>query len=380
MLSTNIAGLELKCCIYNASGPRTYSVEALKKIAESRSGAVLAKSATLEKFDGNVLPRHVNKIGLGAGYGDGSINSEGLPNFGIDYYFSEEVTKQIASLGKPYIVSLSGFCADDNIEMLQRVLAAADKGSGISAVELNLACPNIPGKPIVAYDFEQVDALLHKMHEAGLLDRVPLGVKLAPYFDSAHVKRVVEVLAKYPIRFVATCNSIPNGLFVDVEGECEGMAANHGLGGLGGGFVKHTALANVRLLSTALQEAGRHDVDVVGVGGVSTGEDAFAMILCGAKAVQIGTCHWTEGPRCFARIAGELEALMRRKKYSTIEDFRGKLKPYAKSERPDTVNGSATAKAGKNARQMVQLYLLTALIAAVALCFGYSSTRGYFKH
>lgn len=51
-------------------------------------------------------------------------------------------------------------------------------------------------------------------------------------------------------------------------------------------------------------------IDVVGVGGVSTGEDAFQLLLCGASAVQVATCHWLEGPACFDRIARELQELM----------------------------------------------------------------------
>ncbi len=68
----------------------------------------------------------------------------------------------------------------------------------------------------------------------------------------------------------------------------------------------------------------------MGVGGVRTGWDAFEMILCGAKAVQVGTCHWTEGPSCFDRINDELRTIMAEKGYGTIEDFRGKLKEWNK--------------------------------------------------
>lgn len=85
MLKTSFASLELDCCIYNASGPRTGSVEALEKIAQSKAGAILSKSATLLKQDGNPLPRFINKIDLGETYCEGSLNSEGLPNYGIDY-------------------------------------------------------------------------------------------------------------------------------------------------------------------------------------------------------------------------------------------------------------------------------------------------------
>lgn len=85
MLTTNIAGIPFTNCIYNASGPRTQSVEALVKIGQSKAGAVLSKSSTLVEQSGNALPRFVNKINLGGTYCDGSINSEGLPNAGIDY-------------------------------------------------------------------------------------------------------------------------------------------------------------------------------------------------------------------------------------------------------------------------------------------------------
>lgn len=84
MLRTKVAGIDFENCLYNASGPRTASVDALTKIAGSESGAVLAKSATLIKQDGNTLPRFINKINMGD-YCQGSMNSEGLPNAGIDY-------------------------------------------------------------------------------------------------------------------------------------------------------------------------------------------------------------------------------------------------------------------------------------------------------
>lgn len=85
MLATEVGGIRLDCCLYNASGPRTGSIEALVKIGESKAGAVLSKSATLVEQNGNQLPRFVNKIALGNGYCEGSLNSEGLPNYGIDY-------------------------------------------------------------------------------------------------------------------------------------------------------------------------------------------------------------------------------------------------------------------------------------------------------
>ena len=93
-------------------------------------------------------------------------------------------------------------------------------------------------------------------------------------------------------------------------------------------------------------------IDIVGVGGVVSGEDAFQLILCGAAAVQTATTHWLEGPGCFDRIARELEAIMAAKGYTSIADFRGRLKPYDKTNKPkeqkaaggkDKVNSSLVA-------------------------------------
>ena len=123
-LETEIAGMKLPCCIYNASGPRTGTIEALAKIGSSASGAILSKSATLVAQDGNPLPRFVNKIHLGDVVGQGSINSEGLPNMGIDYYINPDSVESLTKFEKPYIVSLSGLSLKDNLEMLGRALVS----------------------------------------------------------------------------------------------------------------------------------------------------------------------------------------------------------------------------------------------------------------
>ena len=173
-------------------------------------------------------------------------------------------------------MSLSGIKLADNIIMLEKALETP----GISAIELNLACPNIPGKPIIGYDFDQLEVVLAAITSVKSFGRYPLGIKLPPYFDVSHFRKVAEIIIKYPISYVVTINTIGNALFVDTETESEGFLANNGLGGLGGGFVKHTALANVRMFNKEFLALGRADIDIVGVGGVHSGRDAFELILC----------------------------------------------------------------------------------------------------
>jgi dihydroorotate dehydrogenase (fumarate) len=242
---------------------------------------------------------------------------------------SEDTISKIRDTKKPYIVSISGLSLEDNMTMLFDRIVKVPAGK-IAAVELNLACPNIPNKPMPGYDFEQFENVLKTVtRHPQFRDLPPLGLKLPPYFDMPHFDRVAAMLAQYPIKYIVCINSVGNGLVVDWENECEGMAAKSGLGGLGGGFVKHTALANVRNFYKLLNEKyNRPDIDIIGVGGVHTGKDAFELILCGAKAIQVGTCHWTEGSTCFTRIGDELIEIMKLKGYKNIEDFRGKLKSF----------------------------------------------------
>lgn len=305
-LATTIAGCPLASCLYNASGPLCTTAQELDKIGGSTSGAILSKSATLEKREGNPEPRYVETSW-------GSINSMGLPNEGYQYYL--DYAQRARDFGKPYFMSVSGMSLEDNMAILKAV-ADCER---IHAIELNLSCPNLPGKPQTGYDFAQSRILLDKAFEHV---KQPLGVKLPPYFDLPHFEMMAAVLNDFPLSFVTCINSIGNGLVVDAETESVVIKPKSGFGGIGGDFIKPTALANVRQFYTLL----RTDIAIIGCGGVRTGLDAFEHILCGASAVQVGTQLMREGTGCFARIAGELAEIMQSKGYKDIASFKGQLK------------------------------------------------------
>ena len=332
--------ISLTSCVYNASGPRTGSSAALAKIAKSEAGGILAKSATVESQTGNPQPRTWQSESA-------SLNSEGLPNYGIGYYLSDDVINEVKASGgdKPYMVSISGKNLQDNLTMLSDIVKAhKENKSSISAVELNLACPNVIGHPIIAYDFKQMEEVLNAVSSLMKKSKsdLPLGVKMPPYFDGPHFQNAANIINKYVgiVSYVASINTIGNAFAVDTHSEMPVISSKGGLAGLSGPAVKHTALANVKVLRSLLNP----DIDVIGVGGVSTGEDVFQMILVGASAVQVGTCHWIEGPSCFGRISDELIEIMNEKGYSTIEEFRGKLRDWSKE-------GASASRAARKARE-----------------------------
>ncbi|POA98676.1 dihydroorotate oxidase [Chromobacterium sinusclupearum] len=306
-LSVTWLGQTMPGCLYNASGVWCREEDELETVRASAAAAVISKSATLHAREGNPEPRYY-RTALG------SINSMGLPNRGFAYYL-DYARRYDYGCGKPLFLSLSGMTLDDNLTML-RTLAAA----GLPAIpEINLSCPNVPGKPQLGYDFVATTEALNAFDQAW---PGRYGVKLPPYFDPAHFAAMAEILNRHPRLAYVTCiNSIGNGLVVDVDSEAVAIKPKDGLGGLGGDYVLPTALANVREFYRLLP--GK---DIVGCGGVKSGREAFMHILAGARAVQVGTCLYHEGPAAFARIAAEMAELMRSKGYRRLDDFRGKLR------------------------------------------------------
>jgi dihydroorotate dehydrogenase (fumarate) len=306
ILSSTISGFKVHSCLMNASGVHCTEDNELKTLIHSDAGALVTKSCTLEKRIGNPLPRY-------ASIPHGSINSMGLPNNGVDYYLNF-ITEHQSSTSKPIILSVAGLSHKENIALLEK----ANQCEALNIIELNLSCPNIPGKPQTGYDFEASKALLD---EAFAICKKPIAVKLPPYFDMVHFEEMANVLKGFPIAYVCCVNSIGNGLWIDSATESVVIKPKSGFGGIGGLFIKPTALANVRMFYTLLP-----GVDIVGCGGVTTGQDAFEHILCGASMVQIATTLWEEGASCIDRIGDELANIMAAKGYNSINDFKGKLK------------------------------------------------------
>lgn len=304
-LSTTIAGVRFPSCFMNAAGALCVTHEELAALGQSRSAAIVTKSMTVEPRRGNPEPRYVSFPG-------GSINSMGLPNLGYEAY--AELIPDLKRYGKPVIASVAGLCEDDFPKIAARINAARP-----DLIEVNLSCPNIPGKPQIGYDAEASERLLKRVRK---VITVPMGVKLPPYFDPAHHDMMGEMIGRCEVDFLNLINSVGNGLVVDPEREAVVIKPKGGFGGLGGTLIKPVALANVRAFYKLFQ--GR--IPIIGTGGIVNGIDAFEHILCGASAVQIGTVLVEEGLAVFDRLERELGALLSKKGYRSLADCRGTVK------------------------------------------------------
>ena len=304
-LTVDIAGVKFPSCFMNASGALCVTENELMALGGSHSGAIVTKSMTLEARQGNPMPRYY-------GFPGGSINSMGLPNLGYKAYAA--LIPALKQFGKPVIASVAGLCEED-FPTIAEVINRAKP----DLIEVNLSCPNIPGKPQIGYDADTSERIVKRLRK---IVTVPMGVKLPPYFDPAHHKLMGDVLARCGVDFLTLINSVGNGLVVNPDAETVVIKPKGGFGGLGGAMIKPVALANVR----AFWKHFHGTMPIVGTGGVVDGVDAFEHVLCGASAVQIGTVLVEEGVQVFERLEHELTACLGKKGYKTIGDCRGKLK------------------------------------------------------
>ena len=303
-LSTEIAGVAFRVGLMNASGALCVTPAELEALGESDAGAIVTKSMTPLAREGNPLPRYVAIDG-------GSINSMGLPNLGYPAY--AKLIPGLRRFKKPVIASLAGLHPDDFLEGAKALNAA-----GPDLVEVNLSCPNIPGKPQIGYDFDESERLLSAIRN---IFSIPFGVKLPPYFDPIHHQKIAEILQRVGVAFVTMINSVGNTLVVDPERERVVIKPKGGFGGLGGRIIKPVALANVR----ALWNIWGDRIPIIGTGGVENGTDIFEHVLCGASAVQVGTVLVEEGFGVFARLKQELTECLEKKGYPSLMACRGRL-------------------------------------------------------
>lgn len=307
----------------NASGCLCATRTMLADLETGEPAGICSKSCTLIHRSGNPEPRYWEHPN-----GQLTINSMGLPNLGVDYYLNYFVETDFKGWK---CISLAVMSLSETRDMLNRVLS---NHLVVDAIEFNLSCPNLEGKEIVAYDKPALGNLLRELEQVcreleSNTSRWPkFGIKLPPYFQIADYLDIARMLNPDWISFIHTVNSVPNALVIDIASEETVIHPKQGFGGLGGEVIKAIALANVRGFWLAFRQLGGKwsDIQIIGCGGISRGEDVFEMILAGASAVSIGSQLMIEGPGCIARMTDELIQIMHSKNYQKLSDFKGRLK------------------------------------------------------
>jgi dihydroorotate dehydrogenase (NAD+) catalytic subunit len=284
-LSAEIAGMRLEHPILNGSG--TFDAIAARRVFgdalldDFPFSAFVSKTITLEPRAGNPPPRIFETPA-------GMINSIGLPNKGLGGFLDQDLPG-LAELPVPLIVSVMGTSHAE----FQRLVEGVAERSEVSALELNISCPNVESGLIVGQRPDETLALLAAVRP--LTDK-PLIVKLTPNVaDPGAVALAAEEGGADAVSLINTLEASA------LDPATLGRWLGGGGGGLSGPAIRAYALRQIDRVSTAVS------VPVIGMGGIETGAQALEFLAVGATAVAVGTANFRD-PMAGSRVRSELVA------------------------------------------------------------------------
>ncbi len=290
-------GLLLRNPVMTASGTFGYGTEYGELVDIQRLGAIVCKGTTLQPREGNPQPRLVETP-------SGLLNSIGLQNVGVEALIREKAPMW-ASWKVPVMVNIAG----ESVEEYARVASRLDGVAGVSAVEVNVGCPNVKaGGMEFGKDPKSAATVTGAVRAATSL---PVVVKLTPNVtDIAEIAVAVSEAGADALCLVNTLR----GMAIDIATRRPSLGNIHG--GLSGPAIKPVALSMV------YQVAGKVRIPVVGCGGISSAEDALEFIMAGASAVEVGTFQFVN-PRALLDVLEGIERFMEREGVNDLSEIVG---------------------------------------------------------
>ncbi|MBV9793629.1 MAG: dihydroorotate dehydrogenase [Actinobacteria bacterium] len=299
-LRARLGHVELPSPILTAAGCAGTGRELAQYIDVAKIGAVVTKSIMLDPRAGRPSPRTAETAG-------GLLSSVGLQGPGIDAFLQRDLA-WLLSRGARAVVSIAGSSPGEYAELAVRLSDAA----GVTAIELNLSCPNVEGR---GRDFaSEPDAaaqVVESVRAAARYD-IPVIAKLAP--DVADIVTVARACTAAGADALSMINTVP-GMVIDTTTMRPALAG--GAGGLSGPAIRPIAVRSIWRTRQALPE-----VPIIGIGGVRTGRDALELILAGATLVGVGTVIFHDPSAC-ARIQRELEDELTARNIDRVTDVTG---------------------------------------------------------
>jgi dihydroorotate dehydrogenase (NAD+) catalytic subunit len=280
-----------------ASGTFGYGTEYNHSFDIQRLGAIICKGTTLKPREGNPQPRLVETA-------SGLLNSIGLQNIGVEALIKEKAPIW-ANWRVPVIVNIAGETAEDYIRLAKRL----DGVPGVSALEVNISCPNIEaGGCEFGANPDSAAEITARVRKATSL---PILVKLTP--NTNDIVGVAVAVARAGADAISLINTL-KGMAIDIIRSKP--ALGNITGGLSGPAIKPVALYMV------YQVAGAVDIPIVGCGGITTGRDAIEFIMAGARAVQVGTAHFAN-PRAPLDVLNGIKEFMQKEGVKDIGELVG---------------------------------------------------------
>ena len=297
-LSVNLCGIDFDNPVIAASGTSGFGREYSEYIDLNEIGGISVKGLTLEARQGNPPPRIAETPG-------GILNSVGLQNPGVHYFIKNEIP-WLRKYKTKIIANIAGNTLENYFKMAE-TLSSQD----IDMIELNVSCPNVKkGCLLFGSTPSGVEEITSQVKKHC---KKPLIVKLTPNVsDIASIAKAAEEAGADAVSLINTLL----GMSIDIHKRKPILANN--MGGLSGPAVKPVA---VRM---TYQVANTVKIPVIGMGGISTGEDAIEFLLAGASAVMVGTANFIY-PNAIGTIKNEINTYLDNNNFRSVKDIVGKL-------------------------------------------------------
>ena len=298
-MKTSICGIELKNPVIAASGCFGFGQEFSQYINLSDLGGISLKALTGEKRLGNPAPRIAETA-------SGILNAVGLQNPGVDAFVKDKLPK-LKDIDTVLFANVAGSTIDEYCQVIDKL-----NDTPIEFIELNISCPNVSegGASFGMYP----QAVTEIVTNCKAVCKKPLIVKLSP--NTADIC-ATAVAAQYAGADGISLINTLKGMAVDVYNQRPVLA--NVTGGLSGPAIMPVALSMVYSVSQVV------DIPIIGMGGITSGEDAAAFMLAGASAVMVGTMNLVY-PDATVRVIKGLKEYSKTMKLKNITEIIGQLK------------------------------------------------------
>lgn len=272
---------------------RYYNLEEVKRL-----GAIVPKTVTFNAQVGNPPVRIVETP-------SGMINAIGIENPGIDGFIATKLPS-FQKIGVPLIVSILGHSEEQFVGIVEKL----NQQEQIAAVELNLSCPNLKHKTLVAQDPQATESLIARVKS---LSRFPILAKLSPNVtDISEIAVAAERGGADGLSLVNTFTAMS----IDIK--TRRSKIGNFTGGLSGPAIRPIAVAMVHRVYSAVK------IPIVGMGGIACANDALEFMIAGASMVAVGTMNFVN-PRAPVEVLEGIEAYMKANQMTDIKELIGSI-------------------------------------------------------
>jgi dihydroorotate dehydrogenase (NAD+) catalytic subunit len=298
--STKIGSKRFSNPIFTASGCASSGQELSQFFPLTELGAVVTKSIMTKARTGRATPRMAETP-------SGMLNSIGLQGPGIDTFLENDIPWLIENNAK-IVVSIAGETVEEYGVLARRLRAV----SGISAVEVNISCPNVENRGQVFSCHPDTSTAVIESVRRNIGGELPIIAKLSP--DVTDIVAIAKAVIDAGVDGLALINTLL-GMVIDTNSMKPKLAGK--TGGLSGPAIRPVAVRAIYQVHQAFP-----NIPIVGMGGVATGQDAFELVLAGASAVSIGTASFGN-PTAALQVKNELADLLTQKGFKDFRDAIG---------------------------------------------------------